>query len=95
MVMNLEQLIKEGKGTVVDVRTREEYMGGHVAGSLNIPMQEIVARIDEVKALQAPLIFCCASGGRSGQVNQYVSQLGIECYNGGSWLDVNYYANAN
>jgi phage shock protein E len=93
--MNLEELLKEGKGTVVDVRTREEYMGGHVAGSLNIPMQEIVARIEEVKTLQAPLIFCCASGGRSGQVNHYVSQLGIECYNGGSWLDVNYYANAN
>jgi phage shock protein E len=92
--MNLEEILKSGKGTVVDVRTREEYMGGHVTGSINIPMQEIVARIDEVKALQTPLIFCCASGGRSGQVNSYASQLGIECYNGGSWLDVNYYANA-
>jgi len=33
--------------TVVDVRTRAEYMGGHVAGSVNIPLQELVERIDE------------------------------------------------
>lgn len=79
----------EGK-TVVDVRTREEFSGGHVAGSINIPLQEIQQRIEEVKALTQPLILCCASGGRSGQATGYLTSLGIDCENGGSWLDVNY-----
>jgi rhodanese-related sulfurtransferase len=43
------------------------------------------------KKLQMPLILCCASGNRSGQAQHFLSQQGVECYNGGSWLDVNYY----
>jgi len=48
-------------------------------------------RLDELKNLAQPLVLCCASGGRSGQATQYLKQQGIECYNAGSWLDVNYY----
>jgi rhodanese-related sulfurtransferase len=78
------------KGTVVDVRTRAEYSGGHVNGSVNIPLQEITNHIEEIKAMEQPIIFCCASGGRSGQATQYFKSLGVNCENGGSWLDVNY-----
>lgn len=88
--MKAEKIIKERQGTVVDVRTSEEFRDGHVNGSLNIPLQEIQQRLDEVKELKQPLVLCCASGNRSGQATQYLSQQGIECCNGGSWLDVNY-----
>lgn len=86
--MNLEKLISEKKGTIVDVRTPAEFSGGHVKGSINIPLQEIPQRIEEIKKLNLPLILCCASGGRSGQANQYLQQLNIECTNAGSWLNV-------
>ena len=89
--MNIEKIIKEKQGTIVDVRTPAEFIGGNVAGSINIPLQEIQQRIDELKSLKHPLILCCASGNRSGQATHFLSQLGIECCNGGSWLDVNYY----
>lgn len=78
---------------VVDVRTKEEYMGGHVAGSINIPLQEIVDRASELEQMKKTIIFCCASGGRSGQAAAYFKQQGLECENGGSWLDVNYKLN--
>lgn len=89
--MNAEKIIKEKQGTIVDVRTPSEFMGGNVEGSINIPLQEIERRMDELKTLKQPLVLCCASGGRSGQATQFLSQQGIECSNGGSWLDVNYY----
>jgi len=89
--MNMEKIIAANLGTIVDVRTYGEFMGGNVAGSINIPLNEIPERIEELKALKAPLILCCASGGRSGQAHHFLSQYGIECYNGGSWLNVNYY----
>ena len=89
--MTLENIIKEKKGTIVDVRSHEEFMGGHVAGSINIPLQTIPERVEELKGLHSPLILCCASGNRSGQAQHYLSQQGLDCYNGGSWLDVNYY----
>ena len=50
--MNAEQIIKEKKGTVVDVRTPEEFRGGNVVGSVNIPLQEVVERFEEIKNLQ-------------------------------------------
>ena len=77
------------KQTIVDVRTPGEFMGGHVAGSINIPLQEIQERLDEVKALPQPIILCCASGNRSGQATSFLKSKGIDCSNGGSWLDVN------
>lgn len=89
--MNIEKIIKEKQGTIVDVRTHSEFEGGHVAGSINIPLQEMEKRMDELKNLQQPLVLCCASGGRSGQAHGYLAQQGIKCFNGGSWLDVNYY----
>lgn len=89
--MDIEKIISEKQCTIVDVRTPAEFSGGNVLGSLNIPLQEVPDRIAELKKLKQPLILCCASGGRSGQATAYLSQQGIECYNGGSWLDVNYY----
>lgn len=80
----------EKSSTIIDVRTPAEFQGGHVAGSINIPLQEITSRMEEIKSLKTPLILCCASGNRSGQVHSFLSQNGIECINGGSWMDVNY-----
>lgn len=88
--MNAEQIIKSKKGTIIDVRTPAEFAGGHAEGSINIPLQEITGRLEEIKAMNQPLVLCCASGNRSGQATYFLSQQGLECYNGGSWLDVNY-----
>ncbi len=89
--MNIEKIIKEKQGTVVDVRTPQEFMGGNVMGSVNIPVQELQERLEELKNLKQPLVLCCASGGRSGVAHGFLAQQGIECLNGGSWLDVNYF----
>ena len=79
--------------TVVDVRTRTEFSGGNVAGSINIPLNEIQERFEEIKSLHQPIVLCCASGGRSGQATHFLKSMGIDCENGGSWLDVNYQIN--
>ena len=79
--------------TVVDVRTRAEFSGGNVAGSINIPLNEIQERFEEIKSLHQPIVLCCASGGRSGQATHFLKSMGIDCENGGSWLDVNYQIN--
>lgn len=76
------------KKTIVDVRTHGEFIGGHVAGSINIPLQEIPQRLDEIKKLQQPITLCCASGNRSGQATNFLKSFGIKCENGGSWMTV-------
>lgn len=86
--MRIESIIREGKGTIVDVRTPGEFMGGNVKGSINIPLQEIPERMDEIKSLNQPLVLCCASGGRSSNAEGYLSNNGIDCVNGGPWYIV-------
>lgn len=78
------------KATIIDVRNPWEFDGAHVAGSINIPLHELPERIEDIKAMQKPIILCCVSGNRSGQGAMYLKQEGIdEVVNGGSWLDVN------
>lgn len=89
--MNVEKIIRDHKGTILDVRTPLEFSGGNVAGSINLPLNEIPGRLEELKKMKAPLVLCCASGARSGQAMQFLEQQGFECCNGGSWLNVNYY----
>lgn len=75
--------------TIIDVRTPAEFMGGHVQGSINIPLQEVPARIAEIKSMSQPIVLCCASGVRSEKAMLFLRQHGIECSNCGGWLDVN------
>lgn len=93
--MNVEQLVKENKGTILDVRSFEEFQAGHAVGSVNIPLQEIPNRMDELKKFTMPLILCCASGNRSGMAERFLLQSGFECINAGSWLDINFIQSKN
>jgi len=83
-----EELIRSGEATIIDVRTPAEFAGGHVAGSVNIPLDEIPFRMDEIKN-RKNIVLCCASGNRSGQATAFLKQNGVNCENAGSWLNVN------
>lgn len=88
--MTIQELLKNNAGTIVDVRTVGEYQGGHVAGSVNIPVNELLQRVDELQELKQPLILCCASGGRSAMATLILKEQEFKCVDGGSWLSVNY-----
>jgi len=85
--MSITEKINHAETTIVDVRTPGEFVGGHVAGSVNIPLNEVVSRIDELKKMQ-PMVLCCASGGRSGQAADYLTEQGLDVVNGGGWKTV-------
>jgi rhodanese-related sulfurtransferase len=87
------EILQNNQVVVIDVRSPMEFMGGHVAGSINIPLQEIPQRLEEIKAMPQPFVLCCASGNRSGQATAFLRHHGVQCENGGSWLDVNFQLN--
>jgi rhodanese-related sulfurtransferase len=73
---------------IVDVRTPAEFMAGHVPGSVNIPLQEIPARMEEFRNMSGTVYLCCASGNRSGQAEMYLKAHGIaNVQNAGGWQD--------
>lgn len=75
--------------TIIDVRSPQEFSGGHVAGSINIPLNEVPDREAEISEYPKPIILCCLSGHRSGQAADFLNQKGIECSNGGGWMELN------
>ncbi|MEZ5027326.1 MAG: rhodanese-like domain-containing protein [Ferruginibacter sp.] len=85
---NLAQLIEEG-AFLVDVRTPGEFAGGHVKGSVNIPLDKVSSQIAKFKNKKNIIVFC-QSGGRSAQAKNILQQYGItDVTNGGSWNNVN------
>jgi len=87
--MTIQELIQQG-AKIIEVRTAEEFKGGNVPNSINIPLNEVQQSIDDFEDIDDPIILCCLSGGRSGQATGFLQAQGIECYNGGGWMDVNY-----
>ena len=70
--------------TLVDVRTPEEYKGGHFDGAINIPLDQVPHRLAEFKELPKPIIAYCRSGNRSDMAVRILKQRGIEpVINGG------------
>ena len=88
--VDLSDDLKAG-AKVIDVRTTAEFQGGHVKDSINIPLNTIEANVDGIKNMKCKIIFCCASGNRSGQATSIMQSKGLDCINGGSWLSVNRY----
>ncbi len=88
--MDLKQLLDDG-AVVIDVRTPEEFRGGHVKNSINIPVNVIGNKAESLKK-HKHIILCCASGGRSGAATSMLKSKGFtNVYNGGSWLNVKRY----
>ncbi|WP_412537995.1 MBL fold metallo-hydrolase [Longispora sp. K20-0274] len=56
--------LSAGSVTVLDVRAKSERDGGFIAGSLHIPLLELLARVDEVPT-DRPVVVHCAGGYRS------------------------------
>jgi len=73
---------------IIDVRSRAEFDYGNAPGSINIPLQEIPERLEEIKKMPQPIILCCASGARSAEAVQWLSRKGVNCKNIGSWRDI-------
>ncbi|MDW7656969.1 MAG: rhodanese-like domain-containing protein [Bacillota bacterium] len=61
------QILKDIPDAVLlDVRTEQEFVGGHIAGATLIPVDEISARIAELPDdFATPIIVYCRSGNRS------------------------------
>ena len=60
---------------LLDVREPFEIELAQIAGSLNIPMAEVPARLDEVPR-DREIVVMCHSGQRSGRVARFLEQNG-------------------
>jgi len=77
-------LLSEG-GQIIDVRTKEEFSQSSKDGSVNIPLDSLKQRINELDNTK-PIILCCASGSRSALAKRMLISKGFEnVHNAGTW----------
>jgi phage shock protein E len=77
-------LLQQG-AEIIDVRTKGEFVAGHIKGSKNIPLNTI-GNQNHLKDKEKQYILCCASGMRSGSAKSILKSKGFtNVYNGGGW----------
>lgn len=82
--VDYKKLVQDG-AQIVDVRTKAEYEGGHIKGSVNIPLQSLGSNLSKIKK-DKPVITCCASGMRSASAKSVLKKHGFtNVQNGGGW----------
>jgi rhodanese-related sulfurtransferase len=60
---------------VLDVRTSEEFVGGHVPGAVNIPHEQVAARLAEVPK-DKDVVLYCRSGRRAAMAAEVLAANG-------------------
>ena len=73
-------LPRDGSVTLLDTRTAQEYSRGHIDGFMNIPVDELRERLDELDKSK-PIYVICQSGLRSYIACRILSGNGYDCYN--------------
>ncbi|MGL4650170.1 MAG: rhodanese-like domain-containing protein [Caldilineaceae bacterium] len=61
---------------LIDVRTAAEFESGSISGAVNIPVEELEQRLDEVVGGQ-PVVVFCRSGNRSNLAARILDDAGF------------------
>ena len=81
-------LVKQG-AIILDVRSKGEYLGGNIKGSINISVDTLSDNLSKLKEKNKPIITCCASGMRSASAKNILKSNGYtQVHNGGSWYSL-------
>jgi rhodanese-related sulfurtransferase len=81
---DFKELVNNG-AQIIDVRSKEEFSGGHIKGSINIPLPILEQNLSRIKK-DKPVITCCASGMRSASAKNLLAKKGYSnVHNGGGW----------
>jgi rhodanese-related sulfurtransferase len=65
-----------GSAWVLDVRTPQEWAGGHIEGALHVPVDEVQKRLHEIPRDGREMFVVCAAGGRSAAAADFLSNRG-------------------
>lgn len=71
--------LRSGGWTVLDVRTEQEHAAGAIPGSLNVPLDVLRERVDELGP--GPFVVYCEVGQRGHTATPLLVELGLEARN--------------
>jgi phage shock protein E len=85
----IQELLREPSTKIIDVRSPGEFASEHLPEAINIPVEIIASKVEEIKSMNAPILLYCRSGARSGMATSILKQAGLtDVFNGGSVYDL-------
>lgn len=76
MASNVKDMIKAG-AKIVDVRSAGEFADEAYPGAINVPLNLIPAKVDELGPKDGPIVLYCASGARSASAARFLKEAGF------------------
>jgi rhodanese-related sulfurtransferase len=75
----LLERMQEGEAEAIDVRPKEEYRNGHIAGARSVPVEELATRADDLPSEVEVVAYCrgpfCILSDRAVEI---LRDVGIE-----------------
>jgi rhodanese-related sulfurtransferase len=71
-------LINHENAAVIDIRSSDAYLNGHIIGSISIPLHELNDKIKKIEKFKAqPIVIVCATGKDSTQAMRILTGKGF------------------
>lgn len=81
-----EELVESGKAVWVDVRQADEFAGSGIEGALNLPLNQMRAKLEDLPTDKTYITYC-DTGGRSSAAAFLMAERGFDvCYVAGGYL---------
>ena len=78
----MDEFVEEARATegsvIIDVRSENEFVAGHVEGAVNIPVGDIESIVSIIPDKQTPLFVHCLSGARSATATRALKRMGYD-----------------
>ena len=79
----LGMMVNSQNAQLVDIRAKNKFETGYIQGSRNIPFTQLKDRLDEVRAIEQPIIIVCDMGVQAGAAVQMIGKENVFRLDGG------------
>ena len=83
---NIKEFIEDG-AIIIDVRTESEFKSGNIKNSINVPLKDLMYRVNEFSK-EKKYITVCAVGMRAESAKKFFEKKGFQVLNGGRWSNI-------
>ncbi|WP_182406791.1 MULTISPECIES: rhodanese-like domain-containing protein [unclassified Psychrobacter] len=79
----LAMMVNSQNAQLIDIRAKKKFTTGYIQGSRNIPFTDLKDRIEEIRAIEAPVIIICDMGIQAGAAIQMIGKDSVYRLDGG------------
>ena len=80
---NIKEFIDDN-AVIIDVRSESEFNSGNLVGSVNVPLKDLMYRVNEFEK-EKKYITVCTVGMRAESAKKFFKKRGFQVVNGGRW----------